>query len=141
MTNRVALVSCVKSKRNSETPARDMYTSSLFTKMRRYAEQHAEAWFILSAEHGVLAPDELVAPYEKTLNKMIKAERLVWAERVQQQIIQVLLPGTKVIFLAGKRYREDIVPFLTSKGFSVEVPMQGLAIGSQLSWLNRYTHK
>lgn len=109
--------------------------------MRRYAEHHAEAWFILSAEHGVLAPDELVAPYEKSLNKMRKAERLVWAERVQQQIIKVLLPGTKVIFLAGKRYREDIVPFLTSKGFSVEVPMKSLAIGSQLSWLNRHTHK
>jgi hypothetical protein len=55
--------------------------------------------------------------------------------------IKVLVPGTKVIFLAGKRYREDIIPFLTGKGFSVEVPMEGLGIGSQLSWLNRHAHK
>jgi hypothetical protein len=66
LANRVALVSCVKSKRTSESPARDLYTSPLFTKMRRYAEQHAEAWFILSAEHGVLAPDQLVAPATRT---------------------------------------------------------------------------
>jgi hypothetical protein len=107
--------------------------------MRRYAEQHADAWFILSAEHGVLAPDQPIAPYEKTLNKMVKAERLVWAERVRQQLLKVLLPGTKVIVLAGERYREGIVPFLKSEGFSVEVPMEGLKLGPQMSWLNRHT--
>lgn len=141
MANRVAFVSCVKSKRESESPARDLYTSPLFAGMRRYAEQHVDVWFILSAEHGLLAPDEVVAPYEKTLYKMMKAERLDWAERVQQQIIKVLPPGTKVIVLAGKRYREGLVPFLASKGYSVEVPMEGLSIGSQLSWLNGHTHK
>lgn len=139
MATRVALVSCVKSKRESESPARDLYTSPLFVGMRRYAEQHADAWFILSAEHGVLAPDQLVAPYEKTLNKMVKAERLVWAERVRQQLLKVLLPGTKVIVLAGERYREGIVPFLKSEGFSVEVPMEGLKLGPQISWLNGHT--
>jgi hypothetical protein len=139
MATRVALVSCVKSKRESESRARDLYTSPLFVGMRRYAEQHADAWFILSAEHGVLAPDQLVAPYEKTLNKMVKAERLVWAERVRQQLLKVLLPGTKVIVLAAERYREGIVPFLKSEGFSVEVPMEGLKLGPQISWLNGHT--
>ena len=56
---------------------------------------------------------------------MVKAERLVWAERVRQQLLKVLLPGTKVIVLAGARYREGVVPFLKSEGFSVEVPMEG----------------
>lgn len=141
MATRVALVSCVKSKRKFKSPARDLYTSPLFVGMRRYAERHADAWFILSAEHGVLAPDEIVTPYEKTLNRMLKAERLVWAERVRPQLLKVLLPGTKVIVLAGKRYREGIVPFLEGKGFAVEVPMQGLKLGPQISWLNEHTHK
>lgn len=141
LANRVALVSCVKSKCPSESPARDLYTSPLFVGMRRYAEQHADAWFILSAEYGVLSPDQLVASYANTLNTMMKADRLEWAKRVQQQLLKVLVPGTKVIILAGKRYREGIVPFLRGEGFSVEVPMEGLRIGSQLSWLNRHAHK
>ena len=51
---RVALVSCVKSRRPEPAPARDLYTSPLFRAMRRYAESHADAWYILSAKHGLV---------------------------------------------------------------------------------------
>ncbi len=50
----VALVSCVKSKRAVASPARELYVSPLFKGMRAYAETRADAWYILSAEHGVL---------------------------------------------------------------------------------------
>lgn len=86
MAKKVALVSCVKSKREVPSPACDLYASQLFQGMRRYAEQNADAWFILSAEHGVLSPDEVIAPYEKTLNKMGKAARSQWSARVVQQL-------------------------------------------------------
>ena len=138
LTNPVALVSCVKSKRKEKAPARDLYTSPLFVRMRRYAEQNADCWFILSAAHGLLPPDMIVAPYEKTLNKMAKAERTAWAEQVRRQLLEVLRPDAKVIVLAGERYREEIVPFLDTQGFAVEIPMKGLRLGSQLSWLNRH---
>lgn len=49
---RVALVSCVKTKRDTPHPAKDLYTSPLFKGLRRYAEAHADTWFILSAEFG-----------------------------------------------------------------------------------------
>lgn len=70
---------------------------------------------------------------------MVNAERLAWAERVRQQLRKMLLPGTRVIVLAGKRYREGIVPFLEGEGFSVEVPMEGLRFGLQRRWLNGHT--
>ncbi len=38
MTNRVALLSCVKSKRAQRCRAGDMYISPLFQKMMAYAE-------------------------------------------------------------------------------------------------------
>ena len=121
MTQRIAIVSCVKQKRTSAAPARDLYVSELFRGLRRFAEARADAWYILSAEHGLLHPDQVVAPYERTLNTMRKPERLAWA--------------AQVILLAGARYRETIEPFLRGKGYEVLVPLQGMALGKQLQYL------
>lgn len=139
MEKRVALVSCAKSKRPCISAASDLYTSTLFRGMRRYAEQYADNWYILSAKHGVLAPTDRVAPYEKTLIKMLKSERDCWASRVRDQLLQLLPRATKVIVLAGQRYRADLIPQLEVQGFSVEIPMQGLKLGAQLKWLNEHT--
>jgi hypothetical protein len=105
--------------------------------MRTYVEQNAKCWFILSAEHGVLTPDQTVAPYENTLSKMKKVDRVAWGERVRLQLVDVLPPRAQVIVLAGERYREEFIPFLEDRGFAVDIPMKGLPLGSQLSWLNR----
>jgi hypothetical protein len=42
MATRVALVSCVKRKRDAAAPACDLYLSPLFRGLRRYAESHAD---------------------------------------------------------------------------------------------------
>lgn len=135
MATCVALVSCVKHKRNSEAPARDLYLSQLFRGLRHYAEKHADAWYVLSAEHGVLRPERVVEPYERTLNTMPKWERNAWAKRVQLQLLELLPANAEVILLAGLRYREDIEPFLRERGFPVSVPLAGLTIGKQLQRL------
>lgn len=137
MITRVALVSCVKQKRDLAAPARDLYLSQLFRGLRQYAETHADAWYILSAEHGVLFPDQIVGPYERTLNKMSKREWSAWAERVQQQLLELLPADAEVILLAGLRYREEIEPFLRKRGFPVSVPLEGLKIGEQLQRLKQ----
>src|SRR5262245_25038878 len=129
MATRIALVSCVKEKRRSAAPARDLYLSQLFRGLRRYAENHADEWYVLSAEHGVLRPDQVVEPYERTLNNMPKRERIAWAEKVKNQLLEILPAGAEIIVLAGLRYREDIEPFLRNRGFSVSVPLEGLKIG------------
>lgn len=135
MSTRVALVSCVKSKQASAAPAGDLYTSQLFRSLRAYAEATADSWYILSAEHGLLRPDQVISPYERTLNNMRKNDRLAWAVRVQQQLLGVLPSGAEVIILAGERYREDLVPFLRRRGFPVSIPLEGLSFGRQLQRL------
>lgn len=137
MAVRVALVSCVKSKRTSVSPAGDLYTSQLFRALRAHAMAHADTWYVLSAEHGLLRPDQRIAPYERTLNAMPKRERFAWAASVQGQLLEVLPTGAEVIVLAGTRYREELLPFLRSHGFSVTVPLEGLAIGKQLQKLKQ----
>jgi hypothetical protein len=133
---RVALVSCVKSKQNQPAPAKDLYTSPLFRNLRKYAEDNTDRWYILSAEHGLVDPDQILAPYEKTLNNARKDERLAWGRRVQGRLEAVLPPGAEVIMLAGERYRENLVPFLKSRGHKVSVPLEGMPFGKQLQYLS-----
>ena len=135
----VALVSCVKSKRAVASPARELYVSPLFKGMRAYAETRADAWYILSAEHGVLHKDQITAPYERTLENMSKHDRQAWAERVQGQLIAVLPAHADIVLLAGQRYRRPVEAFLRQHGHSVVVPMEGLGFGKQLKWLKQET--
>ena len=134
----MALVSCVKAKRTSAARAKDLYTSPFFRALRAYAEAHADTWYVLSAKYGLLDSEQVVDPYELTLNTMPKRQRVAWAERVQDQLLKVLPKGAEVIVLAGSRYRADLVPWLEGRGFSVKVPLKGLRIGEQLHKLARY---
>lgn len=135
MSTKIALVSCVKTKRETAAAACDLYISPLFMGMRRYSEQKADGWYILSAEHGVLRPDEVVAPYERTLKTMSKQDRATWVKLVQRQLLELLPADAEVVVLASDRYREGVVSFLKDHGFTVEVPMAGLRLGEQLRWL------
>ena len=83
--NTVYLISCVSKKRATPGKARDLYTSDWFLKARDYVEITRSPWFILSAEHGLVPPDLILAPYERTLNAMSALERKAWATRVKAQ--------------------------------------------------------
>ncbi|HWB09920.1 MAG TPA: hypothetical protein VG826_11875 [Pirellulales bacterium] len=136
---KVYLISCVSQKRDQPCPACDLYVSDLFRKSRRYAEASGCPWFILSAEYGLIPPNRLVAPYERTLNRMAATERRRWAERVTDQLTTAVPDLGTVVFLAGKRYREFVISRLAEQHVAVLIPMQGLRIGEQLRWLAQHT--
>jgi hypothetical protein len=140
MPQTIALVACVKTKANQPRPARDLYVSDWFVKASAYAEKVADAWYILSAKHGLVGPNEMAAPYEKTLKQMPVAERRAWADQVFQDLCAVAVkPGDRIVILAGKDYREHLVEPLQAFGCRVEIPMEGLRFGNQKSWLKRHT--
>lgn len=113
----------------------DLYTSPLFRRAREFAEAHADAWYILSALHGLLDPERVTAPYDFTLKECSRREREQWAWRVISELRSVVPPRSHIIVLAGKLYREHLEYDLTRYGFTVEVPMRGLSIGQQLQFL------
>lgn len=137
MGRTVVLVACVKAKRDTPAPARDLYVSAWFKKARAYAELVGDAWYILSAEHGVLDPNATVAPYERSLLTMSSDDRKAWARRVITQADGLLRRNDQVIVLAGWRYRVGLVGPLLQRVESVACPMSGLGIGQQLAWLTR----
>jgi len=66
--------------------ARDLFLLELFRRYRAYAIADADRWYILSAKHGLLDPDQVIAPYECTLNAMSAQELRDSATRVQPQL-------------------------------------------------------
>ena len=136
---RCYLVSCVAKKRLEAARAKDLYVSDWFKKARAYIERSGDPWFILSAEYGLLDPEETASPYERTLNNMSIGERRSWARRVVEQMRERLPPCDEIHVLAGMRYREFIMEFLSKRAKQVRLPLEGLRIGEQLSWLGSHS--
>lgn len=133
----IGLVSCVKTKREEPATPRNLYTSDYFKKMRSYAEQYHDDWWILSAKHGLLDPDgEPIAPYNETLTGATKAEKREWSEQVVEQLgeQELLSDDVTLVLHAGKDYYEELLPLLEDSDVSVEIPTEGLAIGQKKSW-------
>ena len=131
------LVSCVRRKSPAPAPAKELYTSDWFRKAREYVERTGQPWSILSAKHGLLHPETVIEPYDKTLRTMPIDQRRGWAQRVLVDIERGLGDAESVVLLTSRRYREFLEPALRERGFDVHVPMKGLRIGEQLAWLKR----
>lgn len=132
---RICLVACVSMKRARPTEAKDLYVSPWFVKARRYAESICRNWWILSAEYGLLHPERIVPPYEKTLTTMRLIQRRAWAAQVRAQMERNLPNADEIVVLAGEKYREFLMPYLRARFAEVVVPMRGLGIGHQLQFL------
>jgi hypothetical protein len=132
----VALVSCVKTKRDGTHPARDLYTSPLFRFAFDYASKHADRVYILSAKYGLVEPTRRIQNYDLTLKNMPTSQRREWAKKVAREIHQVVPPKSTLLFLCGEDYRQDLLGLLN--GFVHRIPLQGLSFGRQLQWYKRH---
>ncbi len=136
---KVALISCVSKKLNSEAPAKELYQSALFKKNLEWAEmQNFDEIYILSALYGLVRLNQVIKPYNKTLNNMKIKEREKWAKEIEDDLLMEHdLNDTEFTFLAGQKYRE----FLEESLPYTIVPMRGLQIGKQLQWLTNNLKK
>jgi hypothetical protein len=160
----VCLVACGKSKRGHSSPAKDMYLGDLFKKSRAWAERNADEWAILSAKHFLLEPEKVIEPYEQRMPTNIADQRR-WARMVNDAVVQRWCQAgfhtprqdeyggrpvewdpnragmPKIIVLAGKDYRTAFEGEFVESGYclrmTIDVPMQGMEIGEQLSWLKK----
>jgi len=130
---KVTLISCVSKKLNFKAKAQDLYQSSLFKKSLAYAKQiNSDEIYILSAKYGLIKLNDIIEPYDKTLNKMSVSEKKKWSNEVFTKLQKYeIINNTNFIFLAGENYRK----YLIEKLPNYEVPMKGLKIGKQLQFL------
>jgi hypothetical protein len=130
---RVVLISCASKKLPHTAMAKDLYISPLFRFCLRYAYTlKPDAIFILSAKYGVVALEQIIEPYNVTLNSKRDVEIRQWAQRALQQLRSTVdLERDTVIFLAGEKYRRHLIGQIKH----YEVPLKGLSIGKQLRYL------
>lgn len=131
----LVLVGCVKSKLDVPAPAEDLNVSPLFRKRRAYAESTRQPWFVLSALHGLLAPPDVVEPYDMALSAKGVEFRRAWGHRVAAQLREVCDVAGKVVEIhAGSAYVDALEPLLHAAGATVRVPLRGLNQGQHLAW-------
>jgi len=133
---RVVLLGCGADKHPGTHPAKMLYRSQYFRKKREYAERSGCPWFIVSAEYGLLAPDQEICDYNKRITDLSQAQRQQWGQRLAAQLADVVPPHSAVVFELhmGQDYRRVVEPAIQGI-FSYarfDVPMAGLGIGQQL---------
>lgn len=134
----VGLVGCGKAKLKEPAPARALYTSPAFKMALAIAEERCDETLILSAEHGVVEPLQVIAPYDKALSKMPKHERIAWAARIQAFLKRrFAAQRVRYLVLAGAAYASA----LANMGCDVDDPMRGWTLGQRMAWLSSQTRK
>jgi hypothetical protein len=131
---RIALVGCGKLKAASARPAVDLYIGPLFQAARRYALTSCDDWLILSAKHGIVLPDDVIAPYDLSITSLRLNERTMWGRHAGHEIAD-RYRGVSVCFigLAGKPYLDAVTDSLHA---DIERPLEGLQVGERLRWFS-----
>lgn len=142
---RLCIVPCGKAKLWDRTPhagptaAREAYTGPLARATRCYAERfHPQAWAILSARHGFLAPQDLVpGPYEVSFVR--RSPGIVAPEVLARQARRLGLGAQdEVLVVAGAAYVREVLRAFSLTGACVRAPLAGLGgLGKMLQALAR----
>lgn len=133
---RICLVGCGAQKQPQPAPAGQLYTGALFRLSKLYASRKASYWYVVSAEHGLLEPERVIAPYDTKLPGRYAAR-----ERWARGVVDALMakhPNRElhVTILAGNAYATPLeLDLRRSPDVEVWRPLQGLGIGQQKRWL------
>ena len=122
------LIACSAAKLGHAAPAAQLYTGQAFRLAMAAAERAGADVIILSALHGAVFPNLLIAPYDLSLSTMAADDRRQWAANVRHALSEY--HGRQITVLAGKHYAAAV------EGWpNVSRPLAGLGIGQQLAAL------
>lgn len=88
------VVACGASKLSTPAPARALYIGALFTSARVAAERLTAAWtggparwWVASAKHGLVHPDEVLRPYNLALTSLPRDRQDTWARVTHSELV------------------------------------------------------
>jgi hypothetical protein len=136
----VVLIGCVRTKRTAAAPASELFASPLFEGRRRYAIASGLPWYILSAKFGLLAPDDVIGPYDVYLADQSPGYKKAWGEFVAAQLEQHErgLSGRTIEVHAGAAYVDPLRAPLATRKVMLVTPLAHLRQGEQLAWYKSY---
>jgi hypothetical protein len=136
---KLALIACSATKLDRPAPAGELYQGQLFRKAMTYAKRRCNVIRIISAKHGIVAPDVVLEPYDVTVADMTYAQRKGWSGRLRGQLEREGFKddNTHILFLCGKLYTEGVQGRYRYAHYRSEAPLSGKGIGEQLAWLTQ----
>ena len=133
----VHLVSGCARQQPRPEPARDLYDGLWFRSARAVAERDADAWFILSARHGLLRPDARVQPYADRLEGRSAAALRAWSALVAEKMDRMAPEAERVVVLCDRPPPPELLRALEMRYPEVERPLAGLEIAAQVLHMAR----
>ena len=131
----IILISCGAKKEKTPQKAEDLYIGGYFKKTLLYARylsnKNGADIYILSAKHGILELNEIIKPYDLTLNNKNERYQKSWSYKVITQLQCKIKKTDKIIFLAGENY----IKYLKMYYKNYEEPLKGLSIGKRLKFI------
>jgi hypothetical protein len=145
---RIVLIACVSKKKKEISPAKYLYTSTLFTYSLKYAYTlNPDKILILSALHHLLDLEKEIEPYDVTLSNVPKAkrkpglkilnsqEKIIWGKEVVRLLSkQSDLQYDKFIVLAGQEYIKPIKAHIRY----LDDRLHGLSQGKRIAYLKNH---
>lgn len=131
----IVFLSCSKTKSSCTCKATEMYQGDLFKKSLEYAKKlKPRKIYILSAKYKVLELEDIISPYNLTLNTMSKHQQKKWA---YDCFLQLKAKGQdfneEAIFLCGENYRKYLLQLFKNS----KAPLQGVSFGNQLKFYKK----
>ncbi|SFH81968.1 DUF6884 domain-containing protein [Albimonas pacifica] len=117
--------------------ARDLYDGLWFRSARARAERAGDAWFILSARHGLLEPEARVQPYADRLDGRSAAALRAWVTLTTERMERMLPEAGRVVVLCDRDPPPELLRWLRVRYPEVETPLAGLNIAAQVLHMAR----
>lgn len=124
----MALIGCVKTKRDGTHPAERLYDSHLFDGRKTAARERADEWRILSAEHGLLHPKAEITNYNTHISDV---DGETWAENVAEDLFHNHPELETILILAGRGYVHPLQPHLHAHNVELWDPLEGVGLFDQ----------
>ncbi len=118
---KIALVACVKEKRQGKHQAKDLYIGEEFKAWMAFAEKEADETYILSGKYDLLHLEDEISSYDVNLNVQSQAYKDDWSKKVLRKLKSNADFNHDSFFLiCNDTYMEDLKPHLKN----AEIPFK-----------------
>jgi hypothetical protein len=125
-SGRVVLIGSSGATAEESDAAGRLFRSDGFARAREHAVHSRLPWFVLSAKHGLLDPDDVISPYEIQIDDQPAAYRTAWGEWVVAQLADRLqLDGVTVEVHGGVHFAQPLRQPLARRGAVLDIPLPG----------------
>jgi len=136
MARYIGLVAPSRRRRGGVCRAREQFELSyVFRRARDFCERAYGEWYILSTQHYLLTPLQVIGSGEPPLITLQAAERQAWAEQVAKRLGERDERSAEpVIFvLYGSQFYAELLTRAAPYA-NFELPLAGMSLHDRLRW-------